>query len=1077
MKGPLTCVVFYVAIATTVRAADSLDEWLSSLKDQRAGVSYRAAYSPPFDQVSEVTVKRLLSAIKDDDPMVRQSVCFALGELAALPELTRLRGDMAKALIECLEDSYPAVRNRATFALTRCGEPAVELLLAALNKRDIIVQRQGRLGIQMASLPAAGESREHSEVIVVRGVVAASPAQKAGIRQNDQIVSVNGVGYLNIPRVQALIRSAEPGTPITLTVRRGDSTMTMIAVVGVGPLFGDTQTLDALDHDEGFQADPVKLSDYAAVALAMLDIEQIPVPDSTLRSRNVVERGYARYIAFSRKMHVELVLDLLRDEETVREGVKGLELVGDAAEKILPTILADLNLSEYLLDDVVSAMGASAVPALVHELRFGDPERQRKAAALLHSLGETANTATPHLRRLLDTEDTAVAVFAAQALAGQGLADDRVLQALIRSFNSEDYEVRHAGLNGLGILGRDAASASPAVLAAMEGWSQDEFRVRDGVDVLRHIWDLPGAGQALRHHNAAVRGAAAECLGSFGTRAREYSSQLTSLARTDQATEVRTAAIRALALVAGGRETTGVLLDLLNDPVQEVRWSCLEAMGDVRPVERRIIERLISSLDEQDAVLPSLEGLFRLRAEANPAVPKLVALVSSEEFNISLGAIRTLGAIGPAAADAVPILGKNTDRPYALRSLVQIGSAALPALREGLKKTAAPWERELLVEAIGELGEAAQPAIPDLVALLIDHDPVLLETVAESLQRIAPSSPETQRAVTRLLLDRRLDVRAAGARCGLTVEMPTDDRAALMAAALNDEILDREIDAQLDVVYLQTGRWRDKDGAAVKGGAFYQRGSTPFSAGASDMFRYEYAALVREAMFLVQAVQEAGPAQSDGPGPNAQPWAPRLWPPPPGFNTRDTFNVRDVFPSENKLGEIFDKVKGALRTAGFEEIGVFSTLDKGFVVVTRPELVREDGSSYVASDDRWSNLRWSLRPPRASSLSEYFRYLFFGRPGTHRLFLVAITSQLRLGGGQELSPDEMVELYGQGVAALPYKVREWPAGDHMHVLVYQFERRLGGNWLCCAVGAPCRMNLPLSRHLELARIRLSRNVP
>jgi len=57
--------------------------------------------------------------------------------------------------------------------------------------------------------------------VKVSGVVPESPAAKAGIREGDVIVNVNGAAVANLQEYSNLLRTLAPGQRVAVMIRRG----------------------------------------------------------------------------------------------------------------------------------------------------------------------------------------------------------------------------------------------------------------------------------------------------------------------------------------------------------------------------------------------------------------------------------------------------------------------------------------------------------------------------------------------------------------------------------------------------------------------------------------------------------------------------------------------------------------------------------------------------------------------------------------------------------------------------------------------------------------------------------------
>jgi len=96
---------------------------------------------------------------------------------------------------------------------------------------------RGFLGIQMQPLTpdvAAGTGFRGSGVVVV-DVVAGGPADRAGLREGDIIVKVNGDATPNMMRVTRAIRMCKPGADCDVEIVRGGDAMTVSAKLEDAP--------------------------------------------------------------------------------------------------------------------------------------------------------------------------------------------------------------------------------------------------------------------------------------------------------------------------------------------------------------------------------------------------------------------------------------------------------------------------------------------------------------------------------------------------------------------------------------------------------------------------------------------------------------------------------------------------------------------------------------------------------------------------------------------------------------------------------------------------------------------------
>jgi HEAT repeat protein len=164
----------------------------------------------------------------------------------------------------------------------------------------------------------------------------------------------------------------------------------------------------------------------------------------------------------------------------------------------------------------------------------------------------------------------------------------------------------------------------------------------------------------LNSSDAAVRLKAIDQLGALGEKAAEAAPQLTVL---------------------------------LTDANPSVRRQAIKAIGAIRPGPKVMIPLFIKLMEDTD---PGVHArvLDAITEAGEPAVPGLIAALKNDK--VSYWACIVLRGMGPVA------------------------KAAAPALAEKLKDPRPEIRREAVL-ALGAIGEAANPAIPQIVALLKDE--------------------------------------------------------------------------------------------------------------------------------------------------------------------------------------------------------------------------------------------------------------------------------------------------------------------------------------------------------------------
>jgi S1-C subfamily serine protease len=71
--------------------------------------------------------------------------------------------------------------------------------------------------------------------VLIGGVVAGSPADKADLKANDVIVDVDGTAIVNNGQLVQLIQAKTPGTKVKISFYRGTSKSTVTVTLGSTP--------------------------------------------------------------------------------------------------------------------------------------------------------------------------------------------------------------------------------------------------------------------------------------------------------------------------------------------------------------------------------------------------------------------------------------------------------------------------------------------------------------------------------------------------------------------------------------------------------------------------------------------------------------------------------------------------------------------------------------------------------------------------------------------------------------------------------------------------------------------------
>jgi HEAT repeat protein len=289
---------------------------------------------------------------------------------------------------------------------------------------------------------------------------------------------------------------------------------------------------------------------------------------------------------------------------------------------------------------------------------------------------------------------------------------------------------------------------------------------------------VPTLIELLKDDDPSTRIVAAEQLGQVGPAARSAVPQLLNQATQDGSQHANTTAAAALKwidLTAARRAMTHFIPRLHDPDVQQRRTAC-GVIGSLGPIAKPAVPALLAAAHDADALVRR-NALIALASIGIPSSPIGVALldglrdssslvrqtvVAQFAFTVPLtqDAVTALTSIlndpdkgiatlartaldKPRAGDAAHIeslgmmLGHASARDYALHQLAQLGPAASDALPPilALLNDEQPLIRYLAVETIGGMGAAARQALRALQQHQ-DSDPVVLAAITEAVSRI-----------------------------------------------------------------------------------------------------------------------------------------------------------------------------------------------------------------------------------------------------------------------------------------------------------------------------------------------------
>ena len=128
------------------------------------------------------------------------------------------------------------------------------------------------------------------------------------------------------------------------------------------------------------------------------------------------------------------------------------------------------------------------------------------------------------------------------------------------------------------------------------------------------------------------------------------------------------------------------------------------------------------------------------RTPATELLPVFIDGLKCEDVNVSGLACRALGQIGPAAEPAIPALSEmafipDTEYSEAVDTLQKIGAPAVPVLVEVLDRGNSSVKWQA-VKALGDMGEPARAALPALRKLAIQRITLVSDAAKKAIKKL-----------------------------------------------------------------------------------------------------------------------------------------------------------------------------------------------------------------------------------------------------------------------------------------------------------------------------------------------------
>ena len=447
---------------------------------------------------------------------------------------------------------------------------------------------------------------------------------------------------------------------------------------------------------------------------------------------------------------VARMLEKLQDRNKDYRGTaaKVIERLGKEAAAAIPFLVEDLEFPEAL-----TAMGETALPALIEALRTGGPEKKVAALRALGSMERTPRACIPALKTALGEPDPDVSLWAALVLDSMEDSSEapRMLAVLTRALQRKRDDVWQKS-----VLALPHQAASRNALPALMAEIGRKFDPRDVETIEAENMKLsiqalglisPPAKEAIPFlieglddpHKVVT---CAFSLLKLGPEAKSAIPALEKVLQGDGTTpEVRQGKCwAAAALIAMEPDRAPSLLPrikaALRSEDQDVRRQAAISLRNLRQGAKDAVPDLIdSALSGNRAAAQALEMIGVTEQEVARFAAALHDDAGAQDQDRRSNAADALFWIGPSAKDAIPALIEALEGPH--RKLREKSAG-------DLQDQPRRWVRQWAAKALGKLGPEARDAIPALSALGRDWDKAMRAEARKALARIQ-KTPENGR--------------------------------------------------------------------------------------------------------------------------------------------------------------------------------------------------------------------------------------------------------------------------------------------------------------------------------------------
>ena len=356
------------------------------------------------------------------------------------------------------------------------------------------------------------------------------------------------------------------------------------------------------------------------------------------------------------------------DDSQIRvQALTGLARAGAKSVAVMPQLIKCLSHRDdqvrFRAAAALGAIGDASIEPILAIWEKGSNDTKIAAAQALAIIGPSASSTIALLTDGLNGRES-LPRYAAEALVAISPQDEAMM---LRLAEHADGAARRVGISGLAALAAPTEAATKKLLNAA---SDSEPKIREAAIVAVAKSKLPVAEKALLIENslvdaeASVRAAAIVAMRKAKLPASEFAQRLaTRLAKTEG--EPANALVKAIGGL--GREASGalpVMLEMLDREEIDSKLvsQTLASFGEA------VVPDLLAEIDKRPAKEPQLSQALALIGE--PAVPALVRGTSSEVELVRMAATRALGGVRPLNRSILEqLVSALSDKSAAVREI------------------------------------------------------------------------------------------------------------------------------------------------------------------------------------------------------------------------------------------------------------------------------------------------------------------------------------------------------------------------------------------------------------------------